>query len=176
MKNGRNDSLKDVLERAWEVPPLSKDSRERFLEKLDGAEHPRRHRLGLYIGILSSVAAFVVGFVLILQQPRAADDSAPAKIELTIAEVKGYYKSKLWSESEYIMMLTESMDAGKRESLLQEIKKMELDSDSLVENLQNEPISDDFKIMYITQIYKSHLRSMQHIHGLLLDMVAENQQ
>ncbi len=118
------------------------------------------------------MVAAIIGFVLMLARPRSTGEDAPTQMELTIAEVRGYYKAKLWSESEYIFMLTENMDEDTRETLLQEVKKLEQGPDSLVERLQDEPVSDDLKIFYITQIYQSHLRSLQHIHSLLDERVA----
>lgn len=152
---------------------MPQGSRERFLDKLEHAERPRHRRLKLYIGVLSAMAAAVIGFVLMLVRPRSAVDSTPTQMELTIAEVKGYYKAKLWSESEYIVMLTENMDEDTRNELLQEVQELEQGPDSLVERLQDEPVSDDLKIFYITQVYRSHLRSLQQIHSLLDERMAQ---
>lgn len=152
---------------------MPQGSRERFLDKLEHAERPRHRRLKLYIGVAAAMAAAVIGFVLLLVRPRSAADSTPTQMELTIAEVKGYYKAKLWSESEYIVMLTENMDEDTRNELLQEVQELEQGPDSLVERLQDEPVSDDLKIFYITQVYCSHLRSLQQIHHLLDERMAQ---
>lgn len=160
------------MESAWDVPPMPRGCRERFLDKLERAEHSRSRRPWLYAGMFSAMVAAIIGFVLMLARPRSTGEDAPTQMELTIAEVRGYYKAKLWSESEYIFMLTENMDEDTRETLLQEVKKLEQGPDSLVERLQDEPVSDDLKIFYITQIYQSHLRSLQHIHSLLDERVA----
>lgn len=173
MKEDKDNVLKRRLESAWDVPPMSRDSRARFIDKLERAEHSRHRRPWLYAGMFSAMAAVVISFVLLLVRPRTTVDDAPTQMELTIAEVKGYYKAKLWSESEYIIMLTESMDEDTREPLLQEVKKLKQGPDSLVERLLDEPVSDDMKIFYITQVYRSHLRSLQQIHSLLDERVAQ---
>lgn len=165
--------MKQRLETAWAVPTIPGDSRKRFLDKLEHAERARRQRSGWYIGVPAAMAAAIIGFVLLLVPPRPTGDSAPTQMELTIAEVKGYYKAKLWSESEYIAMLAEGMDEDTREVLMQEVEKLEQGPDTIVERLQGEPVPDDMKIFYITQVYRSHLRSLQQIHSLLDGRVAQ---
>ena len=110
---------------------------------------------------------------MLIVKPETTEDAAPTQMELTIAEIKGYYKAKMWSESEYIIMLTDGLDEETRQSLLQEVNKLEQGSDSLAESLLEEPISDDLKIRYITQVYISHLRSMQQIHNMLNELTAQ---
>ncbi len=119
------------------------------------------------------MAAAILGFVLLIVRPQTDETTVPAQIDLTIAELKGYYKAKLWNESAYIIMLSEEMDEDTRELLLQEVNKIEHSPDSLVEMLQSEPMSDDLKIYYITQVYRSHLHSMQQIHSMLNEWRAE---
>ncbi len=173
MKDYKDKALKQRLESSWDVPPLPQGSRERFLDRLEHAKHPRHNRMRLYIGVLSTMAAAILVFVLLLVKPQTNESVAPAQIDLRIAELKGYYKAKLWSESSYIITLTEDMDEAARELLLQEVNKIEHSPDSLVDRLQNEPMSDDLKIYYITQVYHSHLHSMQQIHSMLNEWMTE---
>lgn len=167
MTQDRNKELKRKLTSAWDVPPMSEGSRNRFLEKLKQQEHPHHNRARIYIGVVSAIAAVLVICALILRPADTEERDEPTHTELTIAEVKGYYKAKIWSESEYIIKLTEHMDEKTRNSLLSEIKKMEHAPDSLIEHLRDEPISNDLKIYYVTQIYQSYLHSMQQLHSLL---------
>lgn len=173
MGNDIDKALKQRLETAWDVPPMQQGNRERFIAGLERMQRPRRNRRRMYIGMFSAMAAAVMGFVLLLVRPRTDVGSAPEPMELTISEVKGYYKAKLWSESEYIVRLADRMDEDTRESLLRELKKMEQEPDSLVERIMAEPISDDLKVYYITQMYTYHLRSMQNIHSLLDESMAQ---
>ncbi|MDE5560523.1 MAG: hypothetical protein K2J00_01785 [Bacteroidaceae bacterium] len=177
MKKDIDKALKQRLEAAWDVPPMSHGSRKRFIAGLECVERPHRNRQRVYIGVLSALAAVITGIVFLLVQPLTDVDSTlqpmPQQVKLTIAEVRGYYKAKLWSESEYIVMLAAELNEDTREALLQEVKKMETEPETLVERILTEPMSDDLKIFYITQVYSSHLRSMQHIHSLLDETMAQ---
>lgn len=173
MKNNKDNVLKQKLASVWNVPPMPQGSRQRFLDKLKHDCKPRHKRRGLYIGLPAAVAAVVATLVMLIVKPETTEDAAPTHMELTIAEIKGYYKAKMWSESEYIIMLTDGLDEETRQSLLQEVNKLEQGSDSLAESLLEEPISDDLKIRYITQVYISHLRSMQQIHNMLNELTAQ---
>lgn len=173
MKENRDNLLKQRLESAWDVPPMKPDARERFLNKLEREERPRGRHKALYISLISTVAAAIIAFAFIVMRPTSTDNPVPTQMDLTIAEVKGYYKAKLWSESEYITMLAEKLDEDTRETLLQEVRKLETGPDSLVEMLQKEPISDDLKIQYITQVYSHHLSSIQQIHSMLQEYMAK---
>lgn len=176
MKNDKDILLKNKLDRAWDVPPMSPASREHFLDKLEQSRPVRRQRLTLYIGMAAAVAAVLIGFVLLVNRPSRDEAPMPAPKESLIAEVEACYRAKLWSESECIALLTKNLDEQTRQSLLQEVNKLEFGSDSLVRLLRDEPLSDDQKISYISQVYDSHLRSLQQIHGLLSKMQAEKQE
>lgn len=168
--------LKNRLEEVWDVPPMSPASRERFLDKLEQSGPSRRKRLTLYIGMSAVTAAVIVAFVLLIGRSSTDEAPMPAPKESLIAEVEACYRAKLWSESECIALLTKDLDEETRQSLLQEVKKLEFGPDSLVALLQNEPLPDDRKISYISQVYESHLRSLQQIRGLLDKMQADKQE
>lgn len=173
MKNDKDILLKNKLEQAWDAPPMSPTSRERFLDKLEQSRSSRRKRLTLYIGMSAATVAVIIAFVLLIGRSSTDEVPIPAPQESLIAEVMECYRAKLWSESECIVLLTKDLDEETRRSLLQEVKKLEFGPDSLVALLLNEPLSDDRKISYISQVYESHLRSLQQIHGLLDKMQAE---
>lgn len=172
MKNGKEKTLKQRLETAWDVPPLPQGSRERFLDRLGRAERPQRHRRKFLTGAFAATAAAVAAVVWLLTPPREGHEAEPTPMALTIAEIKGYYKGQMWSEAEFIIGLSRDLDEKTRESLLQEVKAIQDGPDSLVESLQHEAMPEDQKIHYIAQIYRSHLRSMQKIRSLLDERVA----
>lgn len=173
MKDKTDNILRQRLATAWDFPPMPQGARERFLDRLEREEHPRHRRRGLYIGASVAIAAAVVCIVLMIVRPDTDHTPVPTRMDLTIAEVKGYYKARMWSESEYIIMLADALDEDTRLSLLQEVRNLEQGPDSLVESLLKEPVSDDIKIRYITRVYTTHLRSMQQIHSMLDDLVAK---
>lgn len=175
MKDDKDKLLKNKLEQAWDVPPMSPGFREHFLGKLERSGQSRHRRPVIYIGISAAVAAVIVAFLLLVGHPTADEAPLPVPEKSLIAEVEACYKAKLWSESECIALLTGDLDEQTRQSLLQEVKKLEFGPDSLVRLLRDEPLSDERKISYISQVYESHLRSLRQIHGLLSKMGAEKQ-
>ncbi len=169
MKDKDNKMLKERLEAAWNVPPMPKGGKVRFMDELDRRQRVRplwRWR----IAVATAVAASIVGVVFFLLAPTTAEQ--PTQVDLTIAEVKGYYKSLMWSETEYIEQLTLGMDEDTRNELMAEARKVEEGPDSVVEVLQEEMMPDDEKVACIASVYRSHLQSLKRIHALLNDRQA----
>ncbi len=164
MENNHNNILKDRLSEAWNVPPMPKGGKERFLQKLDKIQKPRSN-MAKRVVFAMAAAASIIGAVFFLKTPNAPDESP--RIDVTIAEVKGYYKSQMWTEVEYIEQLTREMEPEIRNELMAEAQKVMLSPDSVVKFLTKEQMPNDQKIACITYVYMSHLRSLQHMHTLL---------
>ncbi len=169
MRNEDNKILKERLEEAWSVPPMPKGSRDRFMRQLDRKRNVTPI-VRLRVIAATAIAAALVGAVFFLISPKTTEE--PTSLDLAIAEVKGYYKSLMWSEAEYIEQLTHYMDTQTREELMAEVRKVEAGPDSIVDVLQKEQMPEDIKIASITSVYMSHLRSLKQIHALLDDRQA----
>ncbi len=165
MKTENEKKLKQRLDAEWKTPPLPQGSRERFLRQLEKAESARRPAWTLRIAVVTAIAACLTGLIFWFNQPQ--ESQSPPQTEVTIAEVRGYYKALMWDETKYIASLVEGLDATTREHLMKEVEKIQNGPDSVIQDIQKEPFSDSEKITYITQVYMSHLRSLQHIQSLL---------
>lgn len=173
MKDDRDHLLRQRLEEAWQVPQMSPRGRDRFLGRLEKAERSARRRtMGIRLAIFTSVAAALMGFALLIVRPAKTSVPEPTPMELALAELKGYYKAKMWTEAEYIDRLSARLDEQTHRDIMAEMDRLQHGTDSLVEQLQREPMQDDMKIYYITNLYRVHLRSMQQLHSLLDDRLA----
>lgn len=165
--------LRQRLEGAWDVPPMSHSGRDRFLDRLEKSERSASRRsMAISLAIFTSVAAALLGFALLIVRPAKTTAPEPTSMELALAELKGYYKAKMWSEAEYIDMLSARLGEQTHRDIMAEMDCLQHEADSLVEQLQMEPMQDDKKIYYITNMYRLHLRSMQQLHSLLDDRLA----
>ncbi len=166
MMTDSDKRLKLRLEAAWKTPPLPQGSRERFLRQLDKAEARQRSVRWWRIGAVAALAACLAGLFFFRLGP-TADTAEPTQTDVSIAEVRGYYKSLIWSEAEYIALLAADMDSAGRERLMAEVAKIQGGPDSTVMRIQREALTEDEKIAYITAVYSSHLSSLQQIRTLL---------
>lgn len=164
--------LKQLMEQAWPIPPQPAGSRERFAQRLvQKRQVSPKHwwwGIGSAVGIAASIIiAFFVG------QPgagiQAEDPTLTEGISTTIAEVRGYYKSKMWTEAEYIKELAKDMDPEMRRTLLMEVRLLSETPDSIVREIMLEDIDDEQKKYYITSVYMAHLRSLKYMHEALSD-------
>ncbi len=170
MMTDNDKRLKQRLEAAWQTPPLPQGSRERFLRQLYKAEARQRTVQKWRIGTIATLAACLAGVFFWLGP--SADTVEPTQADVSIAEVRGYYKSLIWSETEYIAELAANMDSAGRERLMKEVEKIQGGPDSIVLRIQREALTEDEKIAYITAVYSSHLSSLQQIRTLLDNRVA----
>lgn len=171
MKTDNDKRLKQRMEAAWKTPPLPQGSRERFLRQLYKAEARRRSVRKWRNGAITALAACLAG--LFFRLGPATDTAEPTRTDVSIAEVRGYYKSLIWSESEYIAELAADMDSAGRERLMKEVEKIQGGPDSIVLRIQREALTEDEKIAYITAVYSSHLSSLQQIRTLLDNRIAK---
>ncbi|MBP3590245.1 MAG: hypothetical protein J6J61_06680, partial [Muribaculaceae bacterium] len=94
-------------------------------------------------------------------------EHTPGEMEITMAEVKGYYASLFMEETEFICDLIKDMPPQTREELMEEVARINQSPDSTIDFIMKEGMSDGEKILYATRVYKSHLHSLQHIRGIL---------
>ena len=169
--NRTNDTrLKQLMEQAWPIPPQPSGSRERFAQRLAQKRQTSRKYWWWGIGSAVGIAASII-IVLFVGQPGAGTQAEELTftegINATVAEVRGYYKAKMWSETEYIMDLSKDMDPEMRKMLLTEVRLVSESPDSIVQSIMLEDIDEDQKMYYITSVYMSHLRSLQYMHEAL---------
>jgi hypothetical protein len=170
MNKKDNTALKQLMEQAWPVPPQPAGSRERFAQRLSQARGTQRRHwfygVGSAIGIAASV---IIAFLMLHPQSDvpATELSVQQTLSAGIAEVKGYYKAQMWSETEYILELSKDMKPEMRTKIMAEVKQLTENPDSIVFSIANENIDEDKKIYYITAVYTKHLRSLQYIHQVL---------
>ena len=169
--NRTNDTrLKQLMEQAWPIPPQPAGSRERFAQRLVQKRQASPKHWWWGIGSAVGIAASII-IALFVGQPgagiQAEDPTLTEGISTTIAEVRGYYKAKMWSEAEYIMELSEDMSDEMRQRLLMEVRLVSESPDSIVQSIMLEDIDEDQKMYYITSVYMSHLRSLQYMHEAL---------
>ena len=172
MNKKDNTALKQLMEQAWPVPPQPAGSRERFAQRLSQARGTqRRHRfygVGSAIGIAASV---IIAFLML--QPQSDAPATELSVQQTlsagIAEVKGYYKAQMWSETEFIMELSKNLDPELRQRLLMEVRLVNETPDSIMLDIMKQEIDEDQKIYYITSMYMAHLRSLKYMHEALSD-------
>lgn len=95
MNNGKDNGLKAHIEACYSRHTLPPGSRERFMAQL--RQHQRkqlsRRRVWYAAGTASLVAASLLAAALILTPPER--EHTPGEMEITMAEVKGYYASLL---------------------------------------------------------------------------------
>lgn len=162
--------LKQLMEQAWPIPPQPAGSRERFAQRLaQKRQTSHKHRwwgIGSAVGIAASII-----IALFVGQPgagiQAEEGILTEGINTTIAEVRGYYKSKMWTEAEYIKELAKDMDPEMRRTLLMEVRLLSETPDSIVREIMLEDIDDEQKKYYITSVYMAHLRSLRYMHEAL---------
>lgn len=161
-----------MMEQAWPVPPQPAGSRERFAQRLSQARGTQRRHwfygVGSAIGIAASV---IIAFLMLQPQSDVPATELPIQQTLSagIAEVKGYYKAQMWSETEFIMELSKNLDSELRQRLLMEVRLVNETPDSIMLDIMKQEIDEDQKIYYITSMYMAHLRSLKYMHEALSD-------
>ena len=172
MNKKDNTALKQLMEQAWPVPPQPAGSRERFAQRLSQARGTQRRHwfygVGSAIGIAASV---IIAFLMLHPQSDVPATELPIRQTLSagIAEVKGYYKAQMWSETEFIMELSKNLDPELRQRLLMEVRLVNETPDSIMLDIMKQEIDEDQKIYYITSMYMAHLRSLKYMHEALSD-------
>ena len=172
MNKKDNTALKQLMEQAWPVPPQPAGSRERFAQRLSQARGTQRRHwfygVGSAIGIAASV---IIAFLMLQPQSDVPATELPIQQTLSagIAEVKGYYKAQMWSETEFIMELSKNLDPELRQRLLMEVRLVNETPDSIMLDIMKQEIDEDQKIYYITSMYMAHLRSLKYMHEALSD-------
>ena len=172
MNKKDNTALKQLLEQAWPVPPQPAGSRERFAQRLSQARGTQRRHwfygVGSAIGIAASV---IIAFLMLQPQSDVPATELPIQqtLSASIAEVKGYYKAQMWSETEFIMELSKNLDPELRQRLLMEVRLVNETPDSIMLDIMKQEIDEDQKIYYITSMYMAHLRSLKYMHEALSD-------
>lgn len=172
MNKKDNTRLKQLMEQAWPVPPQPAGSRERFAQRLSQARGTQRRHwfygVGSAIGIAASV---IIAFLMLHPQSDVPATELPIQQTLSagIAEVKGYYKAQMWSETEFIMELSKNLDPELRQRLLMEVRLVNETPDSIMLDIMKQEIDEDQKIYYITSMYMAHLRSLKYMHEALSD-------
>lgn len=164
--------LKQLMEQAWPIPPQPAGSRERFAQRLAQKRQTSHKHWWWGIGSAVGIAASII-IALFVGQPgagiQAEEGILTEGISTTIAEVRGYYKSKMWTEAEYIKELAKDMDPEMRRTLLMEVRLLSETPDSIVREIMLEDIDDEQKKYYITSVYMAHLRSLKYMHEALLE-------
>jgi hypothetical protein len=172
MNKKDNTALKQLMEQAWPVPPQPAGSRERFAQRLSQARGTQRRHWFYGVGSAIGIAASVIIAFLMLQ-PRSDVPATELSVQQTlsagIAEVKGYYKAQMWSETEFIMELSKNLDPELRQRLLMEVRLVNETPDSIMLDIMKQEIDEDQKIYYITSMYMAHLRSLKYMHEALSD-------
>ena len=162
--------LKQLMEQTWPIPPQPSGSRERFAQRLAQKRQTSRKHWWWSIGSAVGIAASIIITFLVAQpgaSTQAEESILPEGINTTIAEVRGYYKAKMWSEAEYIRDMSKDMDPEMRKMLLMEVRLVSESPDSIVQSIMLEDIDEEQKKYYITSVYMSHLRSLQYMHEAL---------
>lgn len=169
MNDTDNTRLRKTIEEAWPAPTLPRDSKERFAQRLTHARKEGNRRWLWAIGSSFGIAASIIAVFFLLGRNNNTEDDVfvSSDIEMSIAEIRGYYKSLMWKESSYIIELTKEMKPDTRDLLLAEIKNLNESSDSTIQAILNECAEDDKKMVYVVSVYKSHLRSLQNIQKIL---------
>ena len=172
MNKKDNTALKQLMEQAWPVPPQPAGSRERVAQRLSQARGTQRRHwfygVGSAIGIAASV---IIAFLMLHPQSDvpATELSVQQTLSAGIAEVKGYYKAQMWSETEFIMELSKNLDPELRQRLLMEVRLVNETPDSIMLDIMKQEIDEDQKIYYITSMYMAHLRILKYMHEALSD-------
>lgn len=172
MNKKDNTRLKQLMEQAWPVPPQPAGSRERFAQRLSQARGTQRRHWFYGVGSAIGIAASVIIAFLMLQPQSdvpATELSVQQTLSAGIAEVKGYYKAQMWSETEFIMELSKNLDPELRQRLLMEVRLVNETPDSIMLDIMKQEIDEDQKIYYITSMYMAHLRSLKYMHEALSD-------
>ena len=172
MNRTDNTRLKQLMEQAWPVPPQPSGSRERFAQRLAQKRQTSRKYWWWGIGSAVGIAASII-IALFVGQPGVGTQTEELTltegINTTIVEVRGYYKAKMWSETEYILELSKDMKPEMQAKLMAEVTQLTENPDSVALTILSEDIDDDRKIYYITSVYMAHLRSLQYIHQMLAE-------
>ena len=166
MKNINDTELELLIKSSIAPPLLPPGSRERFMKRLEKAEREKKRRLTWRLLTSAAIAASLLLFFFITPGMHR-DEAPPTEADLMIAEVRGYYRSLLWNETEFITNLCKELDPKTRDRLMDEVTKINMAPDSLVADIDGEHLSEDEKIYHIASIYQSHLRSLQYIHTIL---------
>lgn len=166
MKNINDTELEFLIKSSIDTPRLPLGSWERFMKRLEKAEHEKNRRKTWRLLTSAAIAASLLLFFFVTPGMHR-DEAPPTEADLMIAEVRGYYRSLLWNETEFIANLCKELDPKTRDRLMDEVTKINMAPDSLVADIDGEHFSEDEKIYHIASIYQSHLRSQQYIHTIL---------
>lgn len=169
-----NKNLKHLMEQAWPVPAMPTGSRERFASKLSKSPHnSARHNWWLWgTGASVGIVAAILALIFLVQTPSTTsieDNKILVALSMNpeIAEQYYYYKDQMWKETENILKLSEGMRPDLRAQLVTEINMLNESPDSITLDIMNEEIDNAQKVIYITSVYRQHLRSLQYIHNIL---------
>lgn len=167
MNNVKDNGLKTHIEACYSRHTPPPGSRERFMARLRENQRRQRNRRRAWYaaGIVSLAAASLITAALILTPPEC--DHAPMEMDITMAEVKGYYASLFMEETEFLCDLIKDMPPHTRAELMEEIARINESPDSTIDFIMKENISDGEKIMHATRVHKSHLSSLQHMRSIL---------
>lgn len=170
MNNNDNTVLKQMMEQAWPIPPQPAGSRERFAQRLAQTRHAKR-KFFAWASAIGIAASLVMALLIIRPQSSAEtkENVISQNISASIAELKGFYKAQMWSETEYILELSKDMKPEMRAKLMAEVTQLTENPDSVALTILSEDIDDDRKMYYITSVYMAHLRSLQYIHQMLAE-------
>ena len=127
------------------MPPQPAGSRERFAQRLSQARGTQRRHwfygVGSAIGIAASV---IIAFLMLQPQSDVPATELPIQqtLSASIAEVKGYYKAQMWSETEFIMELSKNLDPELRQRLLMEVRLVNETPDSIMLDIMKQEIGE----------------------------------
>ena len=118
------------------------------MKRLEKAEREKKRRKTWRLLTSAAIAASLLLFFFVTPGMHR-DEAPPTEADLMIAEVRGYYRSLLWNETEFIANLSKELDSKTRDRLMDEVIKINMAPDSLVADIDGEHLSEDEKIYHI---------------------------
>lgn len=159
----RSDRIRETIDRNWMVPSMPDGHTERFAMRLEKSKSTNRTTvLALWSTLLSVAAAIAI--VIFMQQ-----GSTMSAAEKKMASIKGYYASLLWEESEYIEQITADLSPVTREQLINDVKIIKEQADSVAETILRNVEDEELKIHYMVVSYTSHLGSLKKLRAYFED-------